>query len=172
MPGESSATDRPFRPEDAGERLSAVAHGWLKIQLGVLGFIGICGVLRSTDSSAPKVVQVVAALLAVAALAVACVAIFSVGRVAYPIDVAGDHGTETHDLSHDRRRVRDGIRLTVLALILIVIATLSGWWPSKTTDPARVTLRDTTGHAWCGPMMSGPDGTVDIRTVSGDRAIT
>ena len=109
----------------------------------------------------------VAAILAVAALAVACAAIFSVGRVGYPIDVASNQGTEAPDLSHDRRRVRDGIRLTVLALILIVIAALSGWWPSKTSDPAKVTLSDTTGQAWRGPIVGEPDSTVSIRTVQG-----
>ena len=53
-------------------------------------FIGICGVLRTADSPAPRAVQWLAAALAVAALAVASLAIFTVGRVAYPVNDAGD----------------------------------------------------------------------------------
>ena len=124
--GESSPSDGPSTPEDARERLSASAHGWHKIQLGVLGFIGICGVLRSADTSVPRVVQVVAAILAVAAVAVACAAIFSVGRVAYPIEIASNHDADVHELTDARKRLRAGIRLTVLALLLIVVAAVVG----------------------------------------------
>jgi hypothetical protein len=155
--GDSSATDEPSSSEDARERLSAAAHGWLKIQLGVLGFIGICGVLRSPSASAPRAVQVVGAIIAVAALAAACLAILSVGQVAYPIEVAGSDGTEARQLTHSRRRLRAGISLTILALILIVIATLSGWWPSKTADSAKVTLGHATALPWSGSIVSGPD---------------
>jgi hypothetical protein len=119
------------------ERLSASARGWHTIQLAVLGFIGICGVLRSAAMSTPRAVQVVAAVLAIASLAVACVALIQVGRVAYPIDDASNGGGDRHDVVQARRQLRGGIRLTVVALVLIVIASLSGWWPSKATTSSK-----------------------------------
>src|SRR5215471_5542152 len=97
------------------------------IQMAVLGFIGICGVLRTTSTSTPRGVQVLAAILAVAALAVACLAILTVGRVAYPLNTAIDHGDSAHEVVRAQRQLHTGIQLTVLAVILIVIAALSGW---------------------------------------------
>src|SRR5215469_18387152 len=104
------------RPVDAaGDRLnelSASARGWHTIQMGVLGFIGICGVLRTADSPAPRAVQWLAAALAVLALAAASLAIFSVGRVAYPVNdaAAGDGAVPT--AGQAAARLRAGIRLT------------------------------------------------------------
>ena len=86
-------------------------------------------VLRTTSSSTPRGVQVLAAILAVAALAVACLAILTVGRVAYPVNAAIDHGDSAHEVVRAQRQLHTGIQLTVLAVILIVIAALSGWWP-------------------------------------------
>jgi hypothetical protein len=123
---ESTASDGSGDPL---KRLSASAQGWHTIQMAVLGFIGICGVLRSTSTSTPSVIQVLAAILAVAALAVACIAVFTVGRVAYPVNAAIDDSAGPHEVAEARRQLHTGIRLTVLALILIVIAALSGWWP-------------------------------------------
>jgi hypothetical protein len=97
--------------------------------MAVLGFIGICGVLRTTSASTPRAVQVLAGILAVAALVVACLAILTVGRVAYPVNAAIDHGDGVPEVARAQRQLRMGIELTVLAVILIVIAALSGWWP-------------------------------------------
>ncbi|MCL2395565.1 MAG: hypothetical protein FWC87_12880 [Acidimicrobiaceae bacterium] len=95
--------------------------------MAVLGFIGICGVLRGS-STLKSAVQVTAAILAVGAFAVACLAIFTVGRVAYPVDtIERDGGKGPVELAY--RQLHTGIRLTVVALILIVVAALSGWWP-------------------------------------------
>jgi hypothetical protein len=113
------------------KELSASAQGWHTIQMAVLGFIGICGVLRTTSTTTPRAVQVFAAILAVAALAIACLAILAVGRVAYPLNVVIDHSDSTREVVHARRQLHTGIQLTVLAVILIVIAALSGWWPKS-----------------------------------------
>ena len=162
-PGEASVSRPAAAPGDRLERLSASARGWHTIQMAVLGFIGICGILRTTSSSAPRAVQWLAAALAVAALAVACMAIFTVGRVAYPVSDApvGDHA-----VAGSAARLRAGIRLTIVALILAVIAALSGWWPSPASNPA-VAVTGTTGQAWCGPLVSGPAGAISVRTASG-----
>jgi hypothetical protein len=169
LPGGSTANNGPTEPGDLLEQLSASARGWHTIQMAVLGFIGICGVLRSASSATPSVVQLLAAILAVTAFAVACLAIFTVGRVAYPTDVATADNA-AHRVAQAARRLHTGIGLTVLALILIVAAALSGWWP-KTTDATKVALNDATGRAWCGPLVSGPDRTVSIRTDQGTVAI-
>jgi hypothetical protein len=124
------ATGTSGGPGDAmQQRLSSSAQGWHTIQMGVLGFIGICGVLRSSSTSISTPVQIVAAILAVAALAVACLAIFLVGRVAYPLNAANEDSGGIAEIEQGQRQLHTGIRLTVVALILIVTAALSGWWP-------------------------------------------
>ena len=162
-PDEASVPQSAVAPGDRLERLSASARGWHTIQMAVLGFIGICGVLRTTSSPAPRAVQWLAAALAVAALAVACMAIFTVGRVAYPV---GDALEGDRAVAGGADRLRAGIRLTIIALILAVIAALSGWWPSPASNPA-VAVTGTTGQAWCGPLVSGPADAISVRTASG-----
>jgi hypothetical protein len=103
-------------PADRLAELSASARGWHTIQMAVLGFIGICGVLRTTDSPAPRAVQWVAAALAVAALAAASLAIFSVGRVAYPVNGAADGASAMPSAGQAAARLRAGIRLTIVAV--------------------------------------------------------
>src|ERR1051326_4942231 len=123
-PSEAGAAHTAAAPVDGQDKLASSARGWHTIQVAVLGFIGICGVLRTTSSPAPRAVQWLAAALAIAALAAACAAIFTVGRVAYPVgDAAGDSSA----VAVAAARLRAGIRLTIVALILSVVATLSGW---------------------------------------------
>lgn len=162
-PDEASVSRSAAAPGDRLERLSASARGWHTIQMAVLGFIGICGILRAASSPAPRAVQWLAGALAVAALAVACMAIFTVGRVAYPVGVALD---SDRAVAGGTARLRTGIRLTIVALILVVIAALSGWWPSPASNPA-VAVTGTTGQAWCGPLISGPADAISVRTANG-----
>jgi hypothetical protein len=75
----------------------------------------------------------------VAALAAACAAIFTAGRVADPVSDETD-GTEGTRAAGAAARLRTGIRLTIGALILAVIA------------------------AWCGPLSREPAGALSIRT--------
>ena len=170
-PDEASAPPSAGAPAEQLQRLSASARGWHTIQMAVLGFIGICGILRTASSPAPRPVQWLAAALAVAALAVACVAIFTVGRVAYPVGDALDGAGAT---AGGTGRLRAGIRLTIVALILAVIAALSGWWPAHASSAAvaaassaAVAVTGTTGQAWCGPLVSGPAGAISVRTANG-----
>ena len=162
-PDEASVPRSAAAPGDRLERLSASARGWHAIQMAVLGFIGICGVLRTASSPAPRTVQWLAGALAVVALAVACMAVFTVGRVAYPV---GDALDRDRTVAGGTARLRAGIRLTIVALILAVIAALSGWWPSPASTPA-VAVTGTTGQAWCGPLVSGPADAISVRTANG-----
>ena len=170
-----------MQPSDAGtarqaatarqEELSASARGWHNIQIAVLGFIGICGVLRTTGSSpAPRAVEWLAAALAVAALVVACLAVFTVGRVAYPVTVATGDAGASPDAAGAAARLRAGIRLTIVALILAVIAGLSGWWPSAAATTATA-ITGTAGQAWCGQLVDGPAGAISVRTANGVIAV-
>jgi hypothetical protein len=170
-PDEASAPPSAAVPAEQLQRLSASARGWHTIQMAVLGFIGICGILRTASGPAPRLVQWLAAALAVAALAVACVAIFTVGRVAYPVGDALDGAGAT---AGGTGRLRAGIRLTIVALILAVIAALSGWWPAPASSAAvaaassaAVAVTGTTGQTWCGPLVSGPAGAISVRTANG-----
>ena len=151
-------------PADGLEKLSASARGWHTIQMAVLGFIGICGVLRTTDSPAPRAVQWLAAALAVAALAAASLAVFTVGRVAYPVGGATEGASALPSTRQAATRLRAGIRLTIVALILAVIAALSGWWPTSASAAA---VAVTNGQAWCGPLVTGPAGAISVRTGNG-----
>ena len=165
-PSEAGAARPVAAPGDRLKELSASARGWHTIQMAVLGFIGICGVLRTADSPAPRAVQWLAAALAVAALAAASLAIFSVGRVAYPVDDAADGASALASAGQATARLRAGIRLTIVAVILAVIAALSGWWPAKASTAA-VAVTGTSGQAWCGPLVSGPAGAISVRTGNG-----
>jgi hypothetical protein len=162
-PSEDGVAHTGAAPTDGLEKLSTSARGWHTIQMAVLGFIGICGILRTASSPAPRAVQVLAAVLAVAALAVACVAIFTVGRVAYPVTDAVDGASAVAGAA---ARLRAGIRLTIVALILAVIAALSGWWPAA-SPTASVAVTAVDGRTWCGPLVSGRAGAVSVRTGNG-----
>jgi hypothetical protein len=165
-PSETGAARPVAAPADRLGELSASARGWHTIQIAVLGFIGICGVLRTASSPAPRAVQWLAAALAVAALAVACLAIFTVGRVAYPVSDTTDGASAVPPAAHAATQLRAGIRLTIVALILAVIAALSGWWPAAASTTA-VAVTGTTGQAWCGPLVGGPTGAISVRTGNG-----
>jgi hypothetical protein len=165
-PSDPDATQPVTAPADGLEKLSASARGWHTIQMAVLGFIGICGVLRTTDSPAPRAVQWLAAALAVAALAAASLAVFTVGRVAYPVSGATEGAGGLPSAGPAAARLRAGIRLTIVALILAVIAALSGWWPTS-ASAAAVAVTGANGQAWCGPLVTGPAGAISVRTGNG-----
>lgn len=150
--------------EPAG--LAASARGWHRIQLAVLGFIGFCGVMwAGGDPDGPGWLQWIAGALVVLALLLACLAIYVVGRVAYP--VAGPAaGAGSGPESAGARRLRTGIGITYLAVVVLVVATLSAWWPGPAAAGA-VEARDATGTAWCGQLLDAPAGAVRLDTADG-----
>ena len=106
------------------------------------------------------------AALAVTALAAASAAVFTVGRVAYPVSDAADGVSGVPSAGHAAARLRAGIRLTIVALILVVIAALSGWWPASTSTTA-VAVTPPAARAWCGPLVTGPAAAISARTGNG-----
>lgn len=167
QPDELGSQPQPATSGDPLRELSASARGWHTIQLAVLGFIGICGVLRGTASPAPSPVQWLALALAVAAFAIGCLAIFTTGRLAYPLSPADGDASARDGLTRAFARLRAGIWLTVLALLLAVLAALAGWWPSPTGAAAAsttVVVTSGTGQTWCGQLVNGPGGLVSVRT--------
>lgn len=165
-----SAHDHGFGA-GALEQLAESARGWHRIQLAVLGFIGFCGVFWDGSGSAAAVRWLAAALIA-AAFVLANLAIFIVGRVAHPFhDPTKPAGTAS-DTSIDRRtrRLRTGIKLTYLALALLVAATLSSWLPVSPEDGA-VEVTSAVGQVWCGPLIEAPVGEIRLGTADDHTSI-
>ena len=132
MQPDTAAPSSVADTEEALTKLSASARGWHTIQL------------------APRSVQVIGAVLAVIALAVACASVFTVGRVAWPL-FEQTHLPAQQRLARAGAALNSGVRLTVVALILIVVATLIGWWPGSAaaSDPTQTSggaARMWTGH--------------------------
>ena len=164
------ATDNPQRGAEALEQLAESSRGWHCIQLAVLGFIGFCGVFwDGASSDAPSAVRWLAAALVAVAFVLANLAIFMVGRVAHPFHDPTDPAGEASDtvILSRTHRLRTGIRLTYLALALLVVATLSSWIPASPAGDAvaspdatgALAVADEEGRSWCGQLVEArPEG--------------
>lgn len=154
--------------ERARGELADSAHGWLRVQLAVVGFVGLCGALWATgEPDGPAWLQWLAAALAALAFVLGGVAIFLVAHVAYPVR---DTALASAPGDNARRRMsgqlRGGIFLSLLALVLVVAATLTAWWPDSSGGGA-IEVRDATGQEWCGQLSDAPTGTVRLDTADG-----
>lgn len=135
-------------------QVQASARGWHSIQLAVLGFVGICGVLKSGNGSqAPRGVEIVAGVLILVGLAVACWATYLVGRVAWPLSPP-DAG------SGASRRLRTGLTLTFVAVVLVSTAATASWWPTPEDASASggFVRVGTSAGTLCGTLTEGGDG--------------
>lgn len=170
------ATDNPQRGAEPLEQLAGSARGWHRIQLAVLGFIGFCGVFwDGAGSDAPAGVRWSAAALVVAAFVLANLAIFLVGRVAHPFHDPTDPARAASDMEIESRtrRLRTGVRLTYLALALLVAATLSSWLPMSAEgdavvapDDGAVHLESASGVTWCGPVVEARAGEILLHSAN------
>ncbi|MFJ9808017.1 hypothetical protein ACIRTB_07290 [Streptomyces sp. NPDC101158] len=160
---------------DAGEagsyEVQASARGWLTLQLAALGFVGLCGALKAggAASPAPRGVEVMAGVLVVLALLLACLAVYLVGRTAWP------HGGLPDDPARAARRLRTGLVLTFVTVLLTALAATSSWWPTPDAPdaPAASVEVTTSGGTLCGELTRGSGAlalTVEGRTV--DVAVT
>lgn len=164
------ATENPQRGAEALEQLAGSARGWHRIQLAVLGFIGFCGVFwDGAGSETPAGVRWTAAALVATAFVLANLAIFMVGRVAHPFHDPTDPARAASDTEIDSRayRLRTGVRLTYLALALLVAATLSSWLPTSpegdaaaAPDNGAVHLENAAGVTWCGQVVEARHGEI------------
>jgi hypothetical protein len=64
-------------------------------------------------------------------------------------------------------RLRGGIVMTFVSIVLMVLATATGWWPS-TADGDNVEVKDAQGASACGILLQGaPAGTIWLQTSRG-----
>lgn len=111
--------------------------------------------------------------LVAVAFVLAIVAISVVGRVAYPIPgpTGSTAGARDEGVSHRTRRLSAGIRVTYVALALVVAATFSAWWPGTGDGDAAVVVGDATGQVWCGQLLEAPAGEARLATADGPVAV-
>jgi hypothetical protein len=150
--------------------LRASAKGWHGVQLAVLGFIGLCGVLQgAAGQSGPHWLQVLAGVLVLLALALACTATALVATAAWPVHDIADGvaagASADNLLHHTARRLRLGIMITFLAVVLLAVGATSSWWPedaaSSGGDASLVEVTTNQGAA-CGTLQDGDPGTITI----------
>ena len=151
--------------------LRVSARGWHGIQLAVIGFIGFCGVLQNGRPDNPTWLQVWAGILVLVALVLACLATFLVGRVAWPL--LGGRQTPVADaaaeLEREGRRLRRGLLMTFVAVVVLALATASGWWPQPASESGTqnlVTVQVSSGERVCGSIGRSNPGTLRV-SVSG-----
>jgi hypothetical protein len=157
-------------PTDLDE-LRTSARGWHGVQLGVLGFIGLCGALKGSGSSNdPTWLQQLAGLLVLVALALACVATVLVATAAWPVYGSARAAMSPEEEVHRTgRRLRAGIVLTFVAVLVLAVATSSSWWPSSGGKGDLVEL-STAGGSVCGTLLESEAGTVAVEA-SGQRFV-
>ncbi|MFG2983421.1 hypothetical protein ACGFYQ_19585 [Streptomyces sp. NPDC048258] len=173
-----SQDDRPPVPDlhaaNAAAEVQASARGWHTVQLAVFGFIGICGVLKSGGSSeAPRGIEELAGVLVLVALAVACWATYLVARVAWPVPAsaaeAGARPEGKNGVDRAARRLRRGLTLTFLAVVLVATAAASSWWPAApAASQGQFVQVSTSAGTLCGTLGSGSEGNVLLRTQGQD----
>ncbi|MFH8837612.1 hypothetical protein [Streptomyces sp. NPDC017868] len=158
--------------DEAGERLQTSARGWLTLQLAVLGFAGLCGAIKSGGSGgsgAPRVVEAVAGVLVLLALGVACAATYLVARIAWPL-----HAGPTTDAVRAGRRLRLGIALTFLAVLLVAVAASTAWWPEEeeaASATGALVQVSTASGTWCGVLRASGEGVLGLEVADAGRAV-
>jgi hypothetical protein len=138
------------------------AKGWHNIQLAVMGFIGFCGILRMGDTpSGPEWLTLGSTGVSVLAFVSSLLSMWMVGGVAYPLYTSA----EAHMPPNAPRRLRGGIRMTFVSIVLMALAGVTGWWPA---GGEKVQVTDANGASACGSMMdSAPVGSLRLKTADG-----
>jgi hypothetical protein len=170
----ADAEQHPGTPSSSRvPQLRTSARGWHTIQLAVLGFVGLCGVLKGSDSSAPRGVQEVSGVLVLLALAIACWAAYLVGRAAWPLPGGRRaHPESEAELERDGRRLRMGLFLTFVAVVLVSTAAASSWWPSRTAASTQQLVRVATSvGTLCGTLTPGGHGSLTLDVQGGTTTI-
>jgi hypothetical protein len=158
----------PLDPATRLAELRASAKGWHGAQLAVLGFIGLCGVLQQSSSSEPRWLQVLAGLLVLAALALACIATGLVATVAWPLDTDRAPAVPEELLHRAVSRLRTGIVLTFVAVVVLAVAATSSWWPDPKAQAAGTVVVSTDQGSVCGRLGPSQQGSLTLSTADGD----
>jgi hypothetical protein len=157
--------------------LRASAKGWHGVQLAVLGFIGLCGVLQgAAEQDGPHWLQVLAGVLVLVALVLACTATGLVATAAWPVHeleegAAAGVSVDTL-LHHTARRLRLGIAITFVAVVVLAAGATSSWWPEEAAPSrggASLVEVTTNDGAACGTLQDGGSGSIAI--ISGGRQV-
>jgi hypothetical protein len=151
--------------------LRTSAKGWHGVQLAVLGFIGLCGVLQgNAGQDGPHWLQVLAGALVLLALVLACTATALVATAAWPvhdIEQGAAFGASVDQLlHHTARRLRLGIGITFLAVMVLAVGASSAWWPNQQPggDGSSLVEVTTSQGAACGTLEDGDPGTVTLNS--------
>jgi hypothetical protein len=176
--------DAPADDGSTGETSSASrlvelrtsARGWHGVQLAVLGFIGLCGVLQGNAAQdEPRWLQVLAGVLVLVALALACTATALVATAAWPVHEIEDGppaGVAVDSLlHHTASRLRLGIVITFLSVVVLTLGATSSWWPNDASrETSQVEVTTSQGTA-CGQLRDADPGTIAVQTARGPIAI-
>jgi hypothetical protein len=133
--------------------LRTSARGWHGVQLAVLGFIGLCGVLKGSDASLPQWLQNLSGGLALGALGVACIATVLVASAAWPVYARVPQPDDQIEVRRTVGRLRTGIALTFVAVVLMALATTSQWWPTESDSAAALVTVSTADGEICGELQ-------------------
>lgn len=145
--------------------LRTSARGWHGVQLAVLGFIGLCGVLQSgAGADNPRWLQVLAGLLA---LTLSCVATALVASAAWPVygsspTAPGPGADENGEIRRTGRRLRTGITMTFLAVVVVALAATSSWWPREVVTPGGFVEVSTGNAVLCGQLRQAEPGVLGV----------
>jgi hypothetical protein len=157
---------------DSLAELRTSARGWHGVQLAVLGFIGLCGVLKGGDEGLPRWLEVVAGLLMLGALAVACLATVLVAFAAWPVYARAPQPDDPVEVRRTVARLRVGIGLTFVAVVMTALATISQWWPTEAaaTPSALVEVATADGDV-CGELQQIDTSGITLTADGSDIAI-
>ena len=148
----------------AANPLAESAKGWHNIQLAVMGFIGLCGVLSmGATPDAPPWLQWWSAGMAGLAILSSLISTWMVGTVAFPF--YGASGPAAPMPTGAPGRLRGGIVMTFVSIVLMVFSSISGWWPGAPANGGSIEIQDARGASVCGTLVDGaPAGMLRLQT--------
>lgn len=149
------------------------AKGWHSIQLAVMGFLGLCGVLRVGEEPAgPEWLAMWSTGMAILSFVASLLSMWMVGGVAFPT-----YSGEEMPASAPGR-LKAGIGMTFVAVIMAVLGAADGWWPASQEAAGGATagqmeVRDSSGNVACGKVAEGArPGAMWLETDKGRVTVT
>jgi len=155
-----------MQPEPFSNPMAESAKGWHNIQLAVMGFIGLCGVIKmGNHPDGPDWLNLWSAGMVALAFVSSLLSMWMVGSVAFPLY---NFNAGAQMPADSPRRLRGGIRMTFVSIVLMVLGALTGWWPSSGDSSGKMQVQDANGATACGDMLAGaPAGSIRLSTADG-----